>query len=249
MNLLKNFALIAAIAATLFTSCDTSHSDDTTLLVGTNAEYPPFTFIKDGEIVGFEIDLAREVCKKMGKKMQLRDMPFTTLIPETIVGNLDFVAAGMSPTEERKKRVLFSKPYLTDDPFVIVTLKEKGSIGTVEELIGKTVVVNDGFTADIFLAGLKGITLQRLPALTDGFLSLQSGRSDAFVTSRNTIMPFISSKKGEPFQFHPIADTDESYAIMVSKKHPEILEQVQKALDALAEDGTIDKLKIKWELS
>jgi len=81
------------------------------LIIGTNAEYAPFTFIKDGNIVGFDIDVITEVAKRLAKQLVIKDLSFDVLIPDLQLGNLQVVAAGLTPTEERKKRVLFSKTY------------------------------------------------------------------------------------------------------------------------------------------
>src|SRR6185369_11452130 len=83
-----------------------------TLIVGTNAEFPPYCYIENNIIVGFDIDIAKEVAQRLGKSIQFKDMPFDALIPDIILGNVDFVAAGMSYTEERAKRVSFTRPYL-----------------------------------------------------------------------------------------------------------------------------------------
>ncbi|MDB6081397.1 MAG: artP, partial [Chlamydiia bacterium] len=157
---------------------------DAKIIVGTNAEFPPFTFIDKGEVVGFDIDVAKEVCKRLGKEMQLKDMPFDALVPELTLGYVQFVAAGMSHTEERAKRVLFTKSYGSNDPLVILTLTKKMSL---DDLTGKTVVVNEGFTADLFMSSKPGITLVRLSTPVDAFLALKAGRADAYVTAKSTI--------------------------------------------------------------
>ena len=218
---------------------------DTALIVGTNAEFAPFTFIEKGHIVGFDIDVATNVCKRLGKEMKIKDMPFDALISEVTLGNEHFVAAGMSITEERAKRVLFTKPYIQDEPLVIVT---KEAVSSLEELKGKTVVVNEGFTADLYMSHKPGYTLIRLPAISDGFLALQSGRADAFITAKNTVGQFLERQNEAHLCICQLPDTNESCALLISKKYPELLPQIQGALDAMIEDGTMAHLKTKWKL-
>ena len=93
---------IACIAAFAFAGRGKSSN---ILVVGTNAEFAPFSFREGNKIVGFDIDIAREVCQRLGKEMELKDMPFDALLPELTLGSVHFVAAGMSCTEERAKRV------------------------------------------------------------------------------------------------------------------------------------------------
>lgn len=235
--------LILSITSLLFSSFTTSDR----LLVGTNAEFPPFSSIENGKIVGFDIDIATNVAERLGKKIEFKDMPFDALIPDAVLGHVDFVAAGMSYTDERAKRVLFTKPYLSGDPLVILTTTAPNGLLTVEDLIGKTVAVNEGYTADTFLSSKEGITLVRLPTTADAFLALKSKRVYAFVTAKSTYETFL---KMQPNQFHsyPIIGTSETCAIVVPKSKPELLVEIQSALDAMEKDGTIDKLKAKWGL-
>lgn len=97
-------------------------ADESVLMVGTAAEFPPFEFIKNDEIVGFDIDLIKEVAQRLEKKLVLKDMPFTTLIPQLQNGSLHILAAGLTPTPERARVMLFTKPYLETDSLVVITL-------------------------------------------------------------------------------------------------------------------------------
>lgn len=246
---------IGAILLGLFFSfsCFAAKSENV-LVVGTNAEFPPFTFIENNEIVGFDIDIAKEVAQRLGKEIQFKDLSFDSLIPDLILGRVDFVAAGMSYTEERAQRVCFSKPYVTNDPLMVLTLSSKKTDGPMnleqlkERFAGKTILVNEGFTADTTLTPLKGFKLVRLSTSSDAFMALKSGRADAFVTAKSTIDTFLATQKSHEFHADFLENTADDCALVVSKKHPEILEKIQHALDEMEEDGTIARFKIKWKL-
>src|SRR5437868_1703335 len=92
------------------------------LIVGTNADFPPFSFIKDGTIVGFDIDIAHEVAHRLNKKLTLIDLPFIALIPELQMGAIHIIAAGMTATEERAKQVYFTRPYIQGVPLLVISL-------------------------------------------------------------------------------------------------------------------------------
>lgn len=101
----------------------TPASNQDVLVVGTSADFPRFTFINDeGVIVGFDIDIATEVAKGLGKKIEIKDRSFDMLIPEAQNGSIHIIAAGMTITPERAKQILFTKPYLKNEPLVILTL-------------------------------------------------------------------------------------------------------------------------------
>lgn len=217
------------------------------LVVGTNAEFPPYSFMQDRKIIGFDIEVVNEVAKRLGKDIQLRDMPFDALIPEVILGHVDLVAAGISYTEERAKRILFTKCYLNADPLVVFsTAKESASFN---KLTGKTVVVVEGFTSDQLMSSKKEVCLMRLNNQADAFIAIKCGRANAFVTARSTVNAFLETQDPSQFHVNVIEGTGETCAMIVPKSKPEILHQVQKALDAMESDGTMDILRTKWKLS
>ena len=104
-------------------------SPSKTFIVGTNAEYPPFCSVENGNIVGFDIDIAKDIAKRLGKEIIIKDMAFEALIPELQIGKIHFAAAGLTPTPEKAKKVLFTEPYLKGDPLLIICPKEKKGIG------------------------------------------------------------------------------------------------------------------------
>ena len=217
-----------------------------TFIVATNAEFQPFTFIDKDTVVGFDIDVAREVCKRLDVDMQLKDMPFEALIAELMLGRVHFVAAGMSYTEERAKKVLFTSSYLSGDPLLIVSVKKPL---TLEELQGASVVVNEGYTADTFLSTMSGINLVRLPTATDGFLALKQGRCDAFVTAKSTLTACQEVQKEMQFYTTVLHGTDQTCALVLSKKQPDLHAKIEATICAMSADGTIDTLKAKWGFS
>lgn len=217
------------------------------LIVGTNSDYAPFSFMKDDALVGFDIDLITEIAKRLHKDLELVDMPFDALIPAMQVGSIEMIAAGITPTPERQKNMIFTKPYLTSDQLVIVSPASK-PLATIAELTGKNVAVNEGFTADYYMANINGPVLMRLATLIESFLALQSRQADALVSTRNAIQPFIEKFGTNAFNVTPIEGATDTYALAISKHNPELLEPVQKALDEMDTDGALAKLKTKWNL-
>jgi len=221
-------------------------SEQEHFLVGTNAEFPPFCYIENNAIVGFDIDVAKEVGKKLNRSIQFKDIPFDALIPDVVLGHLDFVAAGMSYTDERVKRVAFTKSYIFKDPLVILTISKQ--ITSVDDLKGKNVVVIEGFTADLFISAIDGIHLTRLPTQADGFMALKSRRADAFVTAKSTVNAFYDVQNASNFHASELEGTGETCALVVPKNNPKLLMDIQKALDEMENDGTLMQLRIKWKL-
>ena len=222
-----------------------------TIIIGTNTEFPPFSFKSDnGDIVGFDIDIIQEVFKRIDKETIIKDMPFDALIPEIQIGNIHVIAAGMSPTDERAQRTLFTKPHLTGNPLLIISPKEKEPLTTVADLAGKTVVVNEGYVADSFMSEQPAVTLVRLSSalVSDGILALQSGRADAFVAASFSMKPYFEKHDKNAFYITPIPSTEEASAIAISKHYPDLFYLIQSTIDMMIADGTIEAFKKKWNL-
>lgn len=253
-------ALIAAISAIVWYRAEKIIITSTPLdaiIVGTNAEFQPFSFKEDDTITGFDIDVITQALKRLNKEMVLKDMPFDALIPEIQLGNIHIIAAGITPTQERAQRALFTRPHLTGNPLVIISLNtlrqaqgEQG-ITTLDDLAGKTIVVNEGYVADSYMSDQPGVNVLRLssPAVSDGILALESGRADAFVTALHPMKPYFKKYDRSNFSIKPITGTEESSAFAVSKHYPELRDYIQVTLDRMQEDGTLDSLKRKWNLS
>ena len=90
------------------------------VVLGTNAAFPPFEYGEGKNIVGFDITMGEKIAKTAGMKLEVMDMAFDSLIPALQAGTIDFIAAGMSVTEERKKNVDFSGPYFASEQVIIV---------------------------------------------------------------------------------------------------------------------------------
>lgn len=228
---------------------DNSHQPITdVLVVGTNAEFPPFALIDNNEIVGFDIDLAREITKRMNKKMVIKDMPFESLLPALQFGEIQMIAAGMTPTPERAQHIAFTKPFITGDRLVVLTLKNN-PITHMDHLTDKEVVVNDGFTADFYMSKIQGPNLRRLPTPAEALLALRNGNVFAYVSAYNAIKPFLEKYGTDQFNIFPIEGTNESSAFAVAKEQQELLTHLNTLLDELERDGTIEQLKKKWHVS
>ena len=239
--------IIAASGVWYFTKKRVKSDYENILIVGTNAEYRPFSFIENNQVVGFDIDIVKEIAQRMGKKLQLKDMSWTALIPEIQLGRIHVIAAGMTPTKERSNQVFFTKPHYTGDPLLLISKQDK-PINSMQELTGKTVVVNEGFTADIYISHMQGLHVIRLASVADAFLTLSSCRANAFISAQTSVQAFFEQYGQDLFHVVILPDIEDYTALAVSKKHPELYERIQQILHGMQEDGTLKKLKQKWKL-
>lgn len=219
-----------------------------TVIVGTNAEYPPFSFMQDGDVAGLDIDIAKHALERLDKQYEIQDKPFDALIPEVQLGTIHMIAAGMTPTAQREKQVFFTTPHYEGDPLLIISPKIK-PINTVDELQNKTVIVNEGFTSDRYVSSLEQpMNVQRFPSISEGFLALNNGRADAFVCAQSSVQHYFERYGKEAFSIVPINDQIETYALVVSKKYPQLFADLNKIINDMIKDGTIEQLKQKWNV-
>ena len=231
------------------------HIADNILVVGTNTDYQPFSFMEDETIKGFDIDLINEVGNRLGKKIELRDMPFDALIHALQTGSIQVIAGGLTPTPERAQRVIFTQPYLSGDQLFLVSPAHM-PIKSLEQLKNNatsTLAVNEGYTADYYVShyyktDLNAPQITRFATPMESFMALNSGRVNALVAAQNTIKPFIEHYGARNFTLAPIPDTTDEYALAISKKYPDLLIPIQQALDEITRDGTLEQLKKKWKL-
>lgn len=227
-----------------------SHSiDATTLLVGTELSYSPFSYMQDGQAVGFDIDVVREVGRRLHKEIVFTAISFDALLPQIQTGLIHIIAAGISATKEREKKVYFTKPYFTSDSLIIITLANSAPIESVNDLQGKVVVVNEGYTADTYMSTFAGIELLRLETVAEAFLVLHNKRADAFVTARSSVRDYFAKHSHDNMVITPIDGVADSVSLAVSKKYPELYESVNAALAEMEQDGTLTMLRRKWGLN
>jgi len=217
------------------------------MIVGTSGDFPPFTFFKEGILVGFDTDLIEEIGHRLNKKIELKNSPFSTLLPSLQLGTINVIASGLTETPERAQQVLFTTPYVENNPLVIVSLSSSPA-NSIQDLYDKDVIVNEGYTADLYMSNIKGPHIKRLKSPAESFLALKSGRGFAFVTAQNTIKPFFDQYDAQEFHVASIPGTEESASLAIAPGHTELLKQIQATLDQMKEDGTLQKLKNKWGL-
>ncbi len=245
--LIALFLGITGLIAVLYCYKKDEAPNQNVLVVGTNPAFPPFEYRENGAIVGFEIDIVNAIGTYLGKEIIFKDMAFDSLLIEAQSGRIEVIAAGLTPTPERSKKVFFTKLYLANDPLVVITLAAS-SPKSIEDLQGKEVIVNDGYSSESYMKKQQGIDLRSLATPAEAFLAVLNGRAYAYVSSRSAVQPFFDLYGIEKFSILTLSVSD-SYALAVPKVYPEVFEQIQQALTALERDGILDNLKKKWHLN
>jgi arginine/lysine/histidine transporter system substrate-binding protein len=255
-TIMKNigvFGIILASVVFLIWGCiDRSNLNDretNKIIIGTSADFAPYSFMKDGEIIGFDVDVVKEICKRMGFSAEIRNLPFKTLLTAIQLGEIQLIAAGLTENNERSKTMLFVKPELTSSPLVVISLTKNQKISSLDDLAGKEVVVNDGYTSDLYMSKIQGPILRRIKSPAEALIGVKSGRFYAFVTAKSVIETYLKIQTLDQFNTYIIPESNETSTIAISKMYADLLPKVQQAILSMWDDKTLDSLKLKWGLS
>lgn len=237
--LLFNFCILG-----LFLCCMTGCSSEDTLVLGTNAYFPPYEYYDNNEIVGVDMDIAKEVANRMGKKLVIEDMEFDTLIQAVTMNKVDVVFAAMTITEERQNLVDFTDSYATGVQDVIV-LKDS-SINTIDDLNNAIIGVQQGTTGCIYAHDdfdTKTLEFSRSTELLD---ALKSGKIDAVIIDNGPANTFVA--EDEELRLLETHYVVESYAACVNKNNKDLLNEINLIIKEMQQDGTIDNILKKYGL-
>ena len=200
------------------------------IYVGTNAEFPPFEYLENGVVVGFDADLIAALGKVMGREIVIKDMSFDGLLPALQTKKVDVVIAGMTATEEREKTVNFSTPYYSANQVIIVP-EDNQEIKSFEDLNGKKVGVMLGFTGDVVVSEMPNVNVQRFNAAYGGIMALQGQKVDAVVLDSETAKNYVAKNPG--LKIAEGQGEAEDYAIAVRKGDKELLDEINSAIETI----------------
>lgn len=224
------------------------------LRISTDGTYPPFSEIDaDGNMVGFDIDIAMALCKQMQVECEIKQVEWDGLIPALKTNKIDAIIASMNATDERRKSVTFSEPYYAN-PGIFV--RPKGSDVEISEegLKGKVLGVLRASVFDNYatneLADL--VDIQRYSSQDEANLDAEAGRVDLLFADKIVLQDgFLNREQGEKFeQFGPELD-DEQYfgegiSIAVRKDEQELADRFSKAIKEIRANGEYQKVNDKY---
>ena len=214
----------------------------TTLVMATNAEFPPYEYRDGDQIVGIDAEIAQAIADDMGLELVIEDMQFDSIVPAVQSGKADIGIAGMTVTEDKLQNIDFSIPYTTSTQVVIVT--NDSPITSPADLEGKTIGVQLGTTGDQYSSEIADATIERYNKGFEAVQALGQNKIDAVIIDREPARAFVADNEGLK-----ILDEDytvEDYAIAVAKDNQELLEQVNNSLTKLKDSGKLQEIIDKY---
>ena len=221
----------------------------TKIVVGLDDNFPPMGFRDEkNELVGFDIDMAREAAKRMGTEVEFKPIDWSAKEAELAGKRVDALWNGLTITEERKTKILFTTPYLENHQIIIVL--DKSEIKTKADLKDKVIGIQEGSSANDAVGRepevLKSFKeLKKFGDNVTALMDLSAGRLEALVVDEVVGRYYVAKKPGE----YRVLDENfgtEDYGVGMRKEDTDLHAKIQKALDDMKADGTAATISTKW---
>ena len=208
----------------------TSVKKEHVLLVGISPDFPPFAMKVNGELAGSDVEMIKKIGIALNKKVEFKEMDFNALIPALLARKVDMAVSGISSTAERRKKVLFSKPYYVERNCVLFN-KDKNTFETVNEIEEKKVAATMGTTQQTVVEK----HFKNYKMYNNNFQLLEElklGRIDAFVVGEAQCVEFANKYKNFGFFLLPDQyNAESSFAIALRKEDQVLADEINKVID------------------
>ena len=244
MKRILSAAAVFVLAGSMLAGCGSSSSDENTLVMATNATFPPYEYVEGDEIVGIDPEIAAAIAEELGMELQIEDVEFDSIVAGVASGKYERGMAGMTVDPERLESVNFSDSYATGIQSIIV--KEGSPIQSVDDLSSSTKIgVQQGTTGAQYAADDYGQdAVVNFNKGADAVQALVTDKVDCVIIDNEPAKSFVEANPGLK-----ILDTEyavEDYAICVAKDNDELLDKINDALAKLKKDGTLDEIINKY---
>ena len=223
-------------------AADLGLAEEGVIQVGSDIDFPPFEFVEDGEVKGFDIDLMEEIAGRLGLEVEWVDAGFDTLIPQLAADEFDAIIAAMTITEERQETIAFSDPYFEATQALVVG--PDSDIAGVDDLAGMTVGAQDGTTGEAYAEDtFTDSTITSFPQYPAAFAALEADQIDAVLAD----LPAAAEQEGRSdLVVVEVIETDELYGIGVHQDNDALLQAIDDTLAELIEDGSYEEIYGRW---
>ena len=222
------------------------------IVVGLDDEYPPMGFKdENNEIIGFDVELAKEATKRMGMEVEFKAIDWSSKEAELKSGRIDVLWNGLDITPERQENMLFSDPYMDNRQIIFVRTGDTQGIAAEADLAGKAIGTQAGSTAETYITSNADLQNSFKEFKTYGdyisaFMDLENGRLDAVVCDEIVGRYYISKHPDTLQALDVTVGPVTQFGIAFAKENTELRDKVQKAFDEIVADGTATKISEQW---
>nr|WP_263324939.1 amino acid ABC transporter substrate-binding protein [Neobacillus sp. Marseille-Q6967] len=219
--------------------------DEGKILIGTEGTYAPFTFHDEsGNLTGFDVEVAQEVAKRIGVEAEFKETQWDAMFAGLDAKRFDMIANQVGIRPDRQEKYDFSDPYITSAA-VLITHKDNNEVKTFEDIKGlnsaQSMTSNYADIAKKYGANLVGVE-----GFTQAVELLGSKRVDVTINDRISYLDYTKQRPDAPIKVVATSDDASVSGFMFRKKSETLVEEVNKALSEMIEDGTYTKISEKW---
>lgn len=241
MKYIKVMLTTLVIICMIFLTSGCGKNENELVLV-TEAGFAPYEYYEEGKIVGVDIDIANEIAKELGKELVIKDVSFDFVINEVKSGKADFAAAGISITPERAEEVDFTMEYTVSNQVVVV--KKGSNIKNFDDIKDKKIAVQLGTVADLYASeNYKDATIVSHKKYLSTVEDVKTGKADLIIMDELPAKEIV--KENDNLVILDGVLFQDKYGMIVKKGNDELKEEINKVLERMINDGTIDKLVLK----
>ena len=249
----KIFMAALLLVTMVFAGCGGGDAKKTEkIVIGLDDEYAPMGFKDEkNEIIGFDVDLAKEAAKRLGTEVEFKAIDWNSKEAELKSGRIDIIWNGLDITPERQENMLFSAPYMDNRQIVFVKKDNVLGIMTETDLIGKRVGTQAGSTAETYIDSNEALKTGFSEFKTYGdyvsaFMDLENGRIDALVCDEIVGRYAMSKQDGKFEALNVTVGPVTQFGIAFRKDDTELRDKVQKVFDEMVKDGAAGKISEQW---
>ncbi|MCK5902222.1 MAG: transporter substrate-binding domain-containing protein [Cocleimonas sp.] len=239
-NIKENNSKITATETT-----ESSRRNQQIIRFAVEGAYPPFSdHNKNGNLIGFDIEIAKALCIELDKECKLITQKWDKMIPELLTNEYDAIVSSMSITEKRKKKVLFTQAYYQSPARFIY----KKGVNEVKWK-GMRIGVQKGANFDRFLSSeFKEIKIKRYGVQGEAYQDLLAGKIDMVFADAFVLLEFLNTEEGQVYDFFGESYTNEKYfgkglGIAVRKENTGLRDQLNWAIDSIRKSGVYSKIR------
>lgn len=224
---------------------------DRTIVIGID-EFAPFGFMDErGEIVGFDVDLAKEVAKRMGTKVEFKVIDWNNKEAEITSRNIDMIWNGLDIIEDYKRYMIFSKPYMDNRQIIAVAKDNPEDIHVLGDLEGKIVATQAGSNSEDYIDSDDALrksfaAFKTYRTIGEGFEGLNKGKFDALIVDEVAARYEKNKNHGAFDIVEVMVGSPTKFGIGFSKGNTELRDRVQKVFDEMIKDGTAKEISQRW---
>lgn len=210
--------------------------------IATEGAYPPFNFINEAkELVGYEIELGNEMCKRAEVTCEWIVNDWDSIIPNLVGGNYDAIMAGMNATEARAQVIMFSNAYKKPDPSAYVALKD-----TAADVVDSGVIAAQSNTVQSGMVADTGATLLEFPTPDETIAAVRNGTADAVLADKDFLLTYVNDSNGELVILKDQPTPGQGVSIGLRQSDAELKAKLDGVIDGMKADGSLNALLVKW---